>query len=302
MTLFYAGPATRNVSFFFEIPFEPDGALEVGQMLLNFGQSDGTFFTRFGKFHQFSRVGFGGLDRPIGLTNARMFEDLINGFRPRLDNVGIELGYSTGNLTGLLQVTNGIKATGGAASVTDTNNQKDIAVLLEYLFPDTNASASLLYVYGQAPVPTDNTAAAVAVAGASASKYHRGYLFADYTFDKIGLRPIVGASLGLDNQFITGLGGAAPVLAVAGNSVSWSGFLELDQKIKETLYALARFDYSDPTTQSEFSTTTAKNISAVGGLVWNFQNHMRVSTEYQARRNSFAPATHAVTVEGQLNF
>ncbi|MBI4223937.1 MAG: hypothetical protein HY609_03305, partial [Deltaproteobacteria bacterium] len=62
VTLFYTGSVARNAGFFFELPFEPSAGnafLEVGQILLNFGESDKFFFMRLGQMHQFSGVGFG---------------------------------------------------------------------------------------------------------------------------------------------------------------------------------------------------------------------------------------------------
>lgn len=123
VTLYDGGPVTRNIGFFFEMPFEPENEfaeLEVAQMQLNFGHADSFFFTRFGQFHQFSRVGYGGLDRPVGLNNPRMFDVRVNGFRPRHDGVGVEAGWSNGNFTGLAQFTSGIEATGGECWTTKT--------------------------------------------------------------------------------------------------------------------------------------------------------------------------------------
>ena len=307
VTLFYAGPVTRNLSFFFEFPFEPAGELEVGQMTFNLGKSDGFFFSRIGQFHQFSRVGFGALDRPISLSNAQVFNVMVNGFRPRLDNVGVEVGYSWGHLTGLVQVTNGIKTTGGAANEgLDPNNHKDVGVLLEYLIPHHTASVSLLYVYGQAPTPTDSEG--TAVLGAGNTKYNRAYAFADYTFESIGLRPIVGGGIGSDNQFITNIGqgttgtagGAA--LLTAANSTSWFTFLELDQKILDTLYASARFDYNDPTNKAEAVSSTRKTWMGSGGLVWSVQKYFRLAGEYQISDNAARTTAHSAKAEAQINF
>lgn len=309
VTLFYAGPVTRNISFFFELPFEPAAELEVAQIVLNFGRSDRFFFSRVGQFHQFSRVGYGGLDRPIGLSNPQVFDVLINGFRPRLDNVGVETGYSWGNFTGLVQATNGISANGGAANEgLDPNNHKDIGVLLEYMIPNHDASVSLLYVYGQAPTPQDSVE--TAVPGASNTKYNRVYAFADCTFESIGLKPLVGGGVGFDNQFITNIGkgdinaGAAgsAALLTAANSTSWFTFLELDQRILNNLYADVRFDYFDPTNKAEAAAATRRTWMGSGGLVWSFQRYLRLTAEYQVSDNAARPAAHAARAEAQLNF
>ncbi|MBI2339150.1 MAG: hypothetical protein HYU99_02125 [Deltaproteobacteria bacterium] len=304
VTLFYGGPVTRNIAYFFEMPFEPENEfaeLEVGQIQLAFGHSDSFFFTRMGQFHQFSRVGYGGLDRPIGLNNARMFDVRVNGFRPRHDGLGVEAGWSNGNFTGLLQFTSGIEATGGSVlDNEDPNNDKDMALLLEYLIPNHNASVSLLYVYGRAPTPQNDAGADVA--GAGPTRYHRFYLFGDYTFEKIGLKPIIGFSLGIDNQTISGIGTATAALISADNSLSWFSFLELDKSITDNLYLLGRFDYDDVTNKAEGAANTSKTWAGTAGLVWQFQRYMRFSVEYKVADSQGQHPAHAFTTEAQLVF
>lgn len=301
VTLFYAGPVTRNVGFFFELPFEPaegDGFLEVGQLNLNFGDSDSYFFMRLGQFHQFSRVGFGGLDRPVGLGNPSVIDTRINGFRPRHDGAGVETGYSFGNFTGLVQVTNGITAagTGSVLNDEDPNQKKDVGVLLEYMIPEHNGSITGLFVYGDAPAPTSVTVIPAGL-GLTGTVYNRAYLFADYTFDKIGLKPLIGGSVGFDNQYFTGT-----TLVTANNSRSWFAFLELDQKIKDDIYAVGRFDYFDPTNQAEDVNGTVRTWTGTGSLVWAWQKYLRTALEYQATDNSARNLGHSVTAELQFDF
>lgn len=310
VTLFYAGPVSRNLGFFFELPFEPEtgssepgkGELEVAQINLTFGNdAEHVFFSRVGQFHQFSRVGFGGLDRPIGLSNARMFEVRVNGFRPRHDGLGVEAGYSAHNVTGLVQVTNGIKAAGGSVlDNSDENNDKDLALLLEYVAPDTDASVTALYVYGRAPAPVNDKGATLA--GSKPTRYNRAYLFADTTIESLGLRPLVGGGIGFDNQFVSGLGKSSAALVSASSSRSWFGFLELDQKLKDQLYALARFDYDDVTNQAEASAATQKTWQGSGGVVYSFQKYLRLAAEYNVTHTQGVANAHKVTGEMQFNF
>lgn len=301
VTLFYAGAVTRNVGFFFELPFEPvDGFafLEVGQINLNFGDSDNFFFARAGQFHQFSGVGFGGLDRPIGLSRADAVGTRVNGFRLRHDGAGVEMGYTAGNLTGLVQVNNGENAAGtnSVLNNNDPNKPKDVGVLLEYMIPDHEGSVSALYVFGREPAPTSVTVIPAGMA-LTRTTFNRFYLFADYTFDKIGLRPLVGGSIGFDNQFYNGA-----TLVTQNNSRSWFSFVELDKKINEDLYAVGRFDYFDPTTQSETTNGTRRTWRGTGAIVLSFQKFLRTTLEYQAVDNSATNLNHAVTAELQLDF
>ena len=184
VTLFYAGPVTRNFSFFFELPFEPEtgaGELEVGQLLATFGNSDSFFTMRAGQFHQFSGVGSGALDRPIALTRPSVMTTRINGFRLQHDGAGAEVGYSNGDFTGLVQVNNGVTAagTGSVLNNNDPNQAKDVGVLLEYLIPDHEASVSALYVFGKEPPPTSLTTPPLLV-GQKHTIFNRFYLFAEY--------------------------------------------------------------------------------------------------------------------------
>ena len=301
VTLFYAGPVTRNFAFFFELPFEPEtgaGELEVGQLLANFGNSDSFFTMRAGQFHQFSGVGSGALDRPIALTRPSVMTTRINGFRLQHDGAGAEVGYSNGDFTGLIQVNNGVNAagTGSVLDNNDPNKTKDVGVLLEYLIPDHDASLSALYVFGMEPTPTSVTVVPDGI-GLTNTVFNRFYLFADYTFDDIGLKPIVGGSIGLDNQFFTGT-----TLITSANSRSWFAFGELDQKIKDELYAVARFDYFDPTNQDESVSGTSKTWAGTGSLVWQVQKFLRTTLEYQVNDNSARNAAHSVTGELQLVF
>jgi len=307
-TLFYAGPASRNLSFFYEFAFDPDAAaVEVAQMMFHEGNSNRFFFAKAGKFHDFGKVGFGGLDRPMTLSTPKVRSQFINGYRPNMDVIGFETGYSWGNFTGLIQASNGIKQTGDSVGgEVDPNNHKDIGLLLEYMIPGHDASVSALFNYGQAPTPTDS--GGTVVPGALSTKYARGYLFADYTFEPIGLRPIVGVSIGSDNQFISNIGkgivGAAggAALTSASRSTSWLTFLEFDQRIKDNLYGIARFDYFDPTNTAEASKGTAKTWAGTGALAWSVQSYLRLVGEYSLTDNSFQEATHKLQAEVQMNF
>lgn len=304
VTLFYTGAVTRNAGFFFELPFEPSAGnafLEVGQLNLNFGESDKFFFMRLGQIHQFSAVGFGGLDRGISLSRSEAVSTRVNGFRPRHDGAAVEMGASVGDFTGLVQVSNGITAAGASVlNDEDPNKAKDVGVLLEYMIPDHDGSISALYVHGQAPVPQNN--AAVNVVGATITKYNRLYLFADYTFDQIGLKPMIGGSYGRDNQFVNNIGAATAALITAANSTSWFAFAELDQKVTEDLYLVGRFDYFDPTRQAEAANGTRRTWVGTGAGVWQFQKYFRTTLEYQADDNAAVNLRHRLTGELQIIF
>ncbi len=304
VTLFYAGPATKNVGFFAELAFEPaeeKGFVEVGQLNLNFGKSDSFFFLRTGLMHQFSKVGYGGLDRQIALSFPSLVQNRINGFAFRQDGLGIESGYSNGNLTALVQFTNGLNATNHSITDnTDLNKHKDVGILLEYLIPDHDASVSALYVYGKEPTPQNNAGALVA--GARDVKYNRMAIFADYTFDKIHLKPLFGFAYGIDNEFVSGIGSATATLVRGTTSRSWSTFLELDEEIIDNLYLVGRFEMIHPTQNSTGNAATKRTYNGTGALVWGFQKWLRTTLEYRATDNAAQALASSVTGELQLVF
>ncbi|MBI4124573.1 MAG: hypothetical protein HY466_01405 [Deltaproteobacteria bacterium] len=304
VTLFYTGSVARNAGFFFELPFEPSAGnafLEVGQILLNFGESDKFFFMRLGQMHQFSGVGFGGLDRGIALSRPSAVSTRINGFRLQHDGAAVEMGGSINNFTGLVQVSNGITAAGGSVlNDNDPNKAKDVGVLLEYMLPEHDGSVSALYINGRAPVPQNN--AATNITGAGNAQYNRFYLFADYFFDTIGLKPLIGGSYGVDNQFINGIGTATAALITAANSASWSAFAELDQKVTGDLYLVGRFDYIEPTDMAEAASGTRRTWTGTSAFVWQFLDYFRTTLEYQATDNAARNLGHSVTGELQIVF
>jgi hypothetical protein len=300
VTLFYTGPVSKNLSFFFELPFEGEEVfLEVGNVQLNWGKPDGYCFVKAGQFHQFAKVGAGGLDRPITIARPQLFSKAINGFVPWIDGLGVETGYSTGNFTWLVQFTNGLNANGSDATLgSDDNNHKDIGVLFEYLVPDTEASASLLYVYGRAPIPEDING--TAVTGADNTIYNRIYVFGDYTLEEFGLKPVVGFGIGIDNQYLTNIGALNAALVSADNSTSWGWFVELDKELTDTSYAVARFDQIDLSNKA----TNERSWALTASLTKTFYNFLRPTMEYQVSdtQATTSGVAHSVTGELQFNF
>ena len=155
-TLFFAGPVARNFSGFVEL--ERPGNEEIIEAVVSIGGVHGTpdsFWSfRLGQFHTLARVGFGGLDRPTGLTTPLALSRALvsgNAFKLNQDQVGLEVTYVNGNSRIIGQILNGSSLTTGspaAAATTDQadqNRDKDYVLAYELLWGKT---ASGLTVFG----------------------------------------------------------------------------------------------------------------------------------------------------------
>ncbi|HEU4401414.1 MAG TPA: hypothetical protein VFT43_04860, partial [Candidatus Polarisedimenticolia bacterium] len=111
-TLFFAGPVSKNFSGFVEL--ERPGNEEIVEAVVSIGGIRGkpdSFATfRAGQFHTLTRVGFGGLDRPTGITTPNALSRALvagNAFKLNQDQVGVEGTYVHKNWRVIGQVLNG---------------------------------------------------------------------------------------------------------------------------------------------------------------------------------------------------
>lgn len=130
-TLFFAGPVSKNFSGFVEL--ERPGDEEIIEAVVSIGgikgkpDHFGTF--RVGQFHTLARVGFGGLDRPTGITTPSALSRALvagNAFKLNQDQVGVEGTYVQGNWRVIGQILNGSSLTDpGPPAVAQTTDQAD---------------------------------------------------------------------------------------------------------------------------------------------------------------------------------
>ncbi len=153
-TLFYAGPVTKNFSGFVEL--ERPGNEEIIEAVVSIGGIRGkpdSFATfRLGQFHTLTRVGYGGLDRPTGITTPlALSRALTSGkaFKLNQDQVGLEGTYVRGNHRIIGQILNGSDLTVGTDALStdkaDQNRDKDYVLAYELLWGKT---ASGMTVFG----------------------------------------------------------------------------------------------------------------------------------------------------------
>lgn len=157
-TFFYAGALSRNFSAFVESEIESDGVIElVGQLQGVIGKSDRYISLRMGQMHPLQRVGFGGFDRPTGISTNPLHSTTLTragsitgaNFALNKDQKGIELAYVQGRARLLGQVLNGMNTSGsGTATKTDIDPQKDYLVAYEHILDDIASGFTLFYYRG----------------------------------------------------------------------------------------------------------------------------------------------------------
>jgi hypothetical protein len=157
-TFFYAGAISRNFSAFVESEIESDGEIElVGQLQGVFGKADRYVSLRMGQMHTLQRVGFGGFDRPTGISTNPLHSTTLtragatNGanFALNTDQKGLEVAYVQGRGRLLGQVLNGVNTSGsGTGTKTDIDPDKDYLVAYEHILDDIASGFTVFYYKG----------------------------------------------------------------------------------------------------------------------------------------------------------
>lgn len=140
-TLFYAGPVTPNLSSFFELEVNESNEIEpLGQFSWLFGEPKRYAQLRIGQFHALSRVGWGGFDRPSGISTATPIASTLtttaNPFTLGKDQRGLELTVGVNEDIRLIgQVLNGLNTSGeGTTGTRDNDTNKDVLLAYEHMF------------------------------------------------------------------------------------------------------------------------------------------------------------------------
>ena len=266
VTLFYAGEATRNLSFWVQETLAGEGGteLEEARAQYNFYKDPTHYFAlRVGQMHTSFEEGFGAFDRPIGISAPlALTASYPNSSAFSLDasQIGIQGFYNFDKTRIIGTVLNGIDPTGSGTSFSDDNNAKDFSVGLEHIFNESGSSLSFYYYHG---LQSDNLFT-------GNDTFERVALAGNYTYDPIALDLIAGLVYGRDHG--------------SGTTIESKGaFLECDKKILDELFALARYDFLSPNNAGE----TNNDIHAgTIGLVYTIQEHARLAAEYQYIRDN----------------
>lgn len=254
-TLFYAGPVAKNFSGFVEL--ERPGNEEIIEAVVSIGGITGnpdSFWTfRLGQFHTLTRVGWGGLDRPTGITTPdALSRDLTAGgtaFMLNQDQVGAEGTYVHKNWRIIGQVLNGITTGGVTADTSDQNKDKDVLLAYELMWGDI---ASGLTAYGYRGVQDDPT-----LIGPAQDRL---------VFTRFGVTAVQTWKGGLEVQ-----GGFVQAkdnfdLSTLSDIKGEGWWVEVEQYLKaaKDLTVFGRYDSTDPDTDVSMDSRT--KITA--GLVW----------------------------------
>lgn len=149
VTLFYAGALTKNLSLFSEIEFVDADETEVqvfGEWFA--GNTERWLTVRMGQMHTLSRIGWGGFDRPTGVTtpdvlSARKLTTSPVSFRIGEDQRGADAAYNfTPESRLIVGVYNGMNQAGAGnegngAGFGDTDNSKDVLAAYEQMFGES---------------------------------------------------------------------------------------------------------------------------------------------------------------------
>lgn len=149
VTLFYAGALTKNISLFTEIEFADFDETQVqvfGEWFS--GNPERNFTVRLGQMHTLSRIGWGGFDRPTGITTpdalaARKLTTSPVPFRVGEDQRGVDAAFAfspesriiVGAYNGVNQAGAGNQLNG--AGFGDSDNAKDVLLAYEQMLGES---------------------------------------------------------------------------------------------------------------------------------------------------------------------
>ncbi len=136
-TLFYAGPVTKNLTGFFEWEWEDEDAIGMnGQFAYLVGNADRYLQLRLGQMHTLNRVGWGGFDRPTGISTTNVLSTDLDSsavpFAINQDQRGLEASVGvTKDVRIIGQVLNGLNTSGSGNSGSESDTDKDFLLAYE---------------------------------------------------------------------------------------------------------------------------------------------------------------------------
>lgn len=271
-TLFYAGPVSKNFSGFVELERpgdspEVEAVVSIGGIR---GKPDSFWTFRLGQFHTLTRVGFGGLDRPTGISTPNALSRALvsgppdlpgppvttfdpNSFKLTQDQVGLEGTYVRKNWRIIGQILNGSDLlSAGTVDRADQNKTKDFVLAYEMLWGEL-ASGFTAFVYDG---EQSNPGLPLTVAPNVLSMTRYGITGA-HVFKK-GFEVQGGYVVGTDDYDPT----YGVVDSVDGNGY-WLSLEQYFSKLKD-LTIFGRYDSTDPNDDVDDNSRTQVTV----GLVW----------------------------------
>lgn len=303
VTLFYAGAFSRNFSGFLEPEMKSNGEVElVGQLQGVFGKSDRYVSVRMGQMHPFFKVGFGGWDRPSGISASPVFAaaltraGAINGanFTFAKDQKGIELAFVQGRGRLVAQVLNGLNTAGsGTASKTDIDADKDYFVAYEHILDDIASGLTAFYYKGAYPNASSPAGSATPTAVSQRFNFYRLGITANKIF------PVGFGFFELQGGYVRSSDNVSAQIGpnVQGNAV----YVESQQVFTgPEITFLERFSLIDMDTASR----AVSRKDYMVGVVAPVQTWLRAAAEYTYTSDIRVAGTsgHSALIELQANW
>lgn len=295
-TFFYGGPVGKNYAGFAELEWEGEAEIALVASISGvWGQSEHFSTVRVGQFHTLSRVGFGGFDRPTGIStpvirSANLTKDVK--FQLGTDQRGLEaahvfqLGFMPERSRMIAQVTNGVDEA-GSGTEGEIDAQKDYMVAFEQILDDRASGFTLLYYSGTYHSDPDLLITANRIG------------FRRYGATFAGVLPV---GFEIQGGYIRSTDDPASDGVDTVNGGAY--YVELEQYIAPIeLTALARYDFVDPNSDSKFKDDRMTTITV--GVVKPLQDWLRLAVEGSATTKE-DPAEETtdnkVVAELMLNF
>ena len=292
-TLFYAGSMTRNLSSFAELEFEPEkDETEIGLVAHIggvFGKPDHYSTFRVGQFHVISREGFGGFDRPTGISTASILSDDLTAdgvpFKIGEDQRGLELTHVFKRSRLIAQILNGVDEE-GKGTADDTNTAKDYAFAFEQILDDL---ASGFTLYGYWGSWFDNEDPAI--------RNRAGFARYALTGNKI-FPGVLGGNFELMTGYVRSQDSAPS--ALGGNVQGNAFFVEIEDYFdRHNFTVLARYDFIDPDVDEGNDRKGRWTI----GYVRTLQSYLRLAVETNITQKDADDSTdYGATGELMVNF
>lgn len=282
-TFFYGGPVGKNYAGFAELEWEAEDAIGLVASVSGVRGNPDHFTTlRVGQFHTLSRVGFGGFDRPTGISTPKIRDaELTKGVKFKLgtDQRGVELAhvfklpFMPERSRMIAQVTNGVDEA-GSGTEGEIDAQKDYMLAFEQILDDRASGFTLLYYTGtyHKGMPDPNEADDPEKMLPDLSRDGRiGFQRYGATF--AGVLPV---GFEIQGGYIKSTDDPAADGVDTVNGGAY--YVELEQYIAPAeLTALARYDFVDPDSDSKAKDDRTTTITV--GVVKPLQDWLRLAVE-----------------------
>lgn len=147
-TVFYAGNLSRNLTMFTELEWKDIEEIELQAYGAWFGGDvEHSYFIRLGQMHTLSRIGWGGFDRPTGISTPDVLGSTLTAspvpFKIGQDQRGIDFACNfTPSSRAILGVYNGVNfkgsgSEGNGQGFGDSDGSKDALLALEQMIGES---------------------------------------------------------------------------------------------------------------------------------------------------------------------